>query len=57
MAVRRPTLLVVSHRRPVLRRASQVIVLKQGKVEAAGRLEELLDNSAEMRRLWAGQRQ
>lgn len=48
----RPTCLVVSHRRPVLRQATQVIVMKEGRVEAMGSLEELLRTSAEMRRLW-----
>ena len=46
------TYLVISHRRPVLRRAGQIIVLKGGKVEATGRLEELLESSEEMRQLW-----
>ena len=46
------TFLVVSHRRPVLRRADRIVVLAQGRVEATGRLEELLDSSAEMRRIW-----
>ena len=48
------TYLVVSHRRPLLRRADQIIVLKSGRVEDAGRLEPLLERCAEMRSLWDG---
>jgi ATP-binding cassette subfamily B protein len=44
--------LVVSHRRRVLERATQIIVLKDGAIEAAGTLDELMQSSEELRRLW-----
>ena len=36
------------------RRADCTVVLKEGKVEAEGQLEALLETSEEMQRLWHG---
>jgi ATP-binding cassette subfamily B protein len=48
------TCLVVSHRRAALQRADQIIVLKDGRVEDVGQLNDLLTRSLEMQRLWQG---
>jgi len=49
------TCLVVSHRRVALRHADHIIVLKEGQIEAEGRLDDLLDTNEEMKRLWSGE--
>jgi ATP-binding cassette subfamily B protein len=45
------TCLVVSHRRAVLERADQILVMENGRLTARGTLAELLETSEDMQRL------
>lgn len=49
------TALAISHRRAAIRRADHIIVLKDGVVEAEGKIDDSLESSGEMRRLWRGE--
>ena len=51
----RATCLVVSHRRAALQQADQIVLLKEGRIEGIGTLDELRRASEEMRRLWEGE--
>jgi ATP-binding cassette, subfamily B, bacterial len=46
------TCLAVSHRKPAMKMADQIILLKDGKIEAMGKLDDLLETSEEMKNLW-----
>jgi len=48
------TSLVVSHRRPALQRADQIVVMDGGRVVAIGALDELMDSSPEFMAMWEG---
>ena len=48
----RLTCLIVSHRRLVLQQADQIILLRNGQIEATGNLDELLAHSREMQQIW-----
>ena len=47
-----PTLLIVSHRREVLRHADHILVLRNGRVEAEGTLAELLPKNETVQSIW-----
>ncbi|MDF2538093.1 MAG: transporter ATP-binding protein [Herbinix sp.] len=51
---RKATCLVVSNRRSALKQADQIIVMKDGRIYAKGKLEDLLESCDEMQAIWGG---
>lgn len=49
------TVLAVSHRRPALLRADQIVVMDGGRVVARGKAEELVETSPLFKEMWAGE--
>lgn len=48
------TCLVISHRKPALSRADQIILLKDGRIDAVGKITDMLTSNTEMKNLWYG---
>lgn len=46
------TCVAVSHRKATLKMADKIVVLKEGKVDSVGTLDQLLSSSQEMQELW-----
>ncbi|MHA2250065.1 MAG: ABC transporter ATP-binding protein [Candidatus Kariarchaeaceae archaeon] len=46
------TYLITSHRKSALKQADNIVLLKNGRIEALGKLDDLLSRSEEMQKLW-----